>query len=110
MQYEISQQGNSTVLQINEARFDAKLAPEFRSQIESVKEELSENLILDIESVKFMDSSGLGAVMGVYKLLKDKKILVANAQKPVLDLFKLTRMDRLIKTYSSLDDALKVVA
>ncbi|WP_117236358.1 STAS domain-containing protein [Vibrio maerlii] len=108
MQYEISQQGNSTVLQVNEARFDAKLAPEFRNQIESIKEDLSENLILDIESVRFMDSSGLGAVMGVYKLLKDKRILVANAQQPVLDLFKLTRMDRLIKTYPSLDEALHV--
>jgi anti-sigma B factor antagonist len=53
-----------------------------------------------------MDSSGLGAVMGVYKMLRDKKIAVANAQKPVQDLFKLTRMDRLIKTYTSVDEAL----
>ena len=44
--------------------------------------------------------------MGVYKMLRDKKIAVANAQKPVQDLFKLTRMDRLIKTYTSVDEAL----
>ena len=54
-----------------------------------------------------MDSSGLGAVMGVYKLLRDRQICVANAQKPVLDLFKLTRMDRLIKTYDSVDVAVE---
>ena len=30
MRYEISQQGNSTILQVNEERFDAKLAPQFR--------------------------------------------------------------------------------
>lgn len=106
MRYEISKQGNSTIFQINEERFDAKLAPEFRTQIETVMNELSPNLVLDIGNVKFMDSSGLGAVMGVYKLLRDKQISVASAQKPVLDLLKLTRMDRLIKTYDSVEDAL----
>ncbi|MFA0415100.1 anti-sigma factor antagonist [Vibrio renipiscarius] len=106
MRYEISEKGNSTVLQINEERFDAKLAPEFRAQIEALMGDLSTHLVLDIGDVKFMDSSGLGAVMGVYKLLRDKKISVANPQKSVRDLFKLTRMDRLIKTYDSVDAAL----
>lgn len=110
MQYEISEKGNSTVLQINEERFDAKLAPEFRTQIENLMGEISSHLVLDIGAVKFMDSSGLGAVMGVYKLLREKKISVANPQKPVQDLFKLTRMDRLIKTYDSVDSALKTTA
>ncbi|MCG9630261.1 MULTISPECIES: STAS domain-containing protein [Vibrio] len=106
MRYEISQQGNSTVLQVNEERFDAKLAPQFREVLETLTPDLLPNVVLDISNVKFMDSSGLGAVMGVYKMLRDKKIAVANAQKPVQDLFKLTRMDRLIKTYTSVDEAL----
>lgn len=106
MQYKINQQDNGTVIQINEARFDAKLAPEFRSLIESVIEDLNQNVILDLENVTFMDSSGLGAVMGVYKLLRDKQICVVNPQKAVMDLFKLTRMDRLIKTYNSLENVL----
>ncbi|MGF1910793.1 STAS domain-containing protein [Vibrio kasasachensis] len=110
MRYEISEKGNSTILQINEERFDAKLAPEFRAQIENLMSEISPHLVLDIASVKFMDSSGLGAVMGVYKLLREKKISVANPQKSVQDLFKLTRMDRLIKTYDSVDSALKTTA
>lgn len=106
MRYEISEKGNCTILQINEERFDAKLAPQFRAEIESVMNTMSPHLVLDIGAVRFMDSSGLGAVMGVYKLLRDKKISVANPQKPVQDLFKLTRMDRLIKTYDSVDAAL----
>ncbi len=106
MRYEISEQNNSTVLRVDEERFDAKLAPEFRKQIETLVPQLSSSLVLDLANVKFMDSSGLGAVMGVYKLLRDKQISVANPQKPVQDLFSLTRMDRLIKTYPSVDEAL----
>lgn len=110
MQYEISQQGDCTVLQINETRFDAKLAPEFRMLIENLMPDLAMNVVLDVDKVTFMDSSGLGAVMGVYKLLRDKTICVANPTKPVMDLFKLTRMDRLIKTYGSVEDALTTIA
>ncbi|ROV59852.1 anti-sigma factor antagonist [Vibrio ponticus] len=110
MRYEVSQEGDSTVLRIDEERFDAKLAPEFRALIESIMSELSPHLVVDIGAVKFMDSSGLGAVMGVYKLLRDKKISVASPQKPVQDLFKLTRMDRLIKTYDSVESALVTAA
>ncbi|RJX71402.1 anti-sigma factor antagonist [Vibrio sinensis] len=107
MRYEISKQGNSTILQINEERFDAKLAPAFRNHVEAIQQELGDYIVLDIQNVKFMDSSGLGALMAIYKLLKDKNIAVANAQSPVLSLFKLTRMDRLIKTFDSVDAALE---
>ncbi|WP_114767039.1 STAS domain-containing protein [Vibrio rhodolitus] len=110
MRYEISEKGDSTVLRIDEERFDAKLAPEFRNQIESIMGDIAPHLVLDIGAVKFMDSSGLGAVMGVYKLLRDKRISVASPQKPVQDLFKLTRMDRLIKTYDSVETALTTAA
>ncbi|WP_194437374.1 STAS domain-containing protein [Vibrio fluminensis] len=110
MRYQVSQEGDSTVLRIDEERFDAKLAPEFRALIENITNELSPHLVVDIGAVKFMDSSGLGAVMGVYKLLRDKRISVAKPQKPVQDLFKLTRMDRLIKTYDSVESALTTAA
>ncbi|NLS12034.1 STAS domain-containing protein [Vibrio sp. SM6] len=106
MQYEISQQSNCTILQINEQRFDAKLAPAFRAQIEALIPQLSDKVVLDLANVKFMDSSGLGSLMGVYKLLKNKEVAVANPQQPVVDLFKLTRMDRLIKTYPSVEAAI----
>ncbi|MCL1125251.1 STAS domain-containing protein [Shewanella surugensis] len=105
MQYELIEENKYTVLQINEDRFDAKLAPSFRNEIDLVKGNIAEHLVLDLGQVRFMDSSGLGAVMGVYKLLRNTKISIVNPQKSVQELLKLTRIDKLILSHATIEDA-----
>lgn len=105
MQYELIEENKYTVLQINEDRFDAKLAPSFRNEIDLVKGNITEHLVLDLGQVRFMDSSGLGAVMGVYKLLRNTKISIVNPQKSVQELLKLTRIDKLILSHATIEDA-----
>ncbi len=110
MQYEVINKGQCTVLQLNEERFDAKLAPIFRKEVENMLEKIGANLVLDLSHVRFMDSSGLGAVMSIYKMLKGKKISVVNPQRAVRELLKLTRMDKLIASYDSIQDAVATMA
>ncbi|MEZ9821151.1 anti-sigma factor antagonist [Shewanella sp. 10N.286.45.A1] len=112
MQFDIIEKGQYTIVQINEGRFDAKLAPAFREQLEQVKGNIRDHLhlVLDLGQVRFMDSCGLGAVMGAYKMLRNTKISIANPQKPVTDLLKLTRMDKLILSHPTIEDALAPTA
>ncbi|MFT5788627.1 MAG: anti-sigma B factor antagonist [Shewanella sp.] len=106
MQFNIIEKGQYTIIQVNEGRFDAKLAPVFREQLALIKGNIREQLVLDLGQVRFMDSSGLGAVMGAYKMLRNTKISIVNPQKPVIDLLKLTRMDKLILSHPTIEDAL----
>ncbi|PKG56753.1 anti-sigma factor antagonist [Shewanella sp. Choline-02u-19] len=110
MQFDIIEKGQYTIIQVNEGRFDAKLAPAFREQIALIKGNIREQLVLDLGQVRFMDSSGLGAVMGAYKMLSNIKISIVNPQKTVIDLLKLTRMDKLILSHPTIEDALASTA
>lgn len=110
MKYEVKNNDLFTVVEIQEARFDAKLAPMFRQSIEDIQVDIKPNLLLDLSSVTFMDSSGLGAVMAVYKLLRDRQIAIVGARQPVRELLKLTRMDRLVKTFDTVEDAMTASA
>ncbi|GIU40414.1 hypothetical protein TUM4438_01520 [Shewanella sairae] len=67
-------------------------------------------MVLDLGNVRFMDSSGLGAVMGAYKMLRNTKISIVNPQKPILDLLKLTRMDKLILSHPTIEAAVAATA
>ncbi|MCL9774821.1 STAS domain-containing protein [Vibrio methylphosphonaticus] len=106
MKYDISNSDLFTVIQVKEERFDAALATSFCQTIEGIQSEIQPNLLLDVSEVTFMDSSGLGAMMQIYKLLRDKQIFLVGATQPVCDLFKLTRMDRLINIYDSVEEAM----
>ncbi|WP_241148953.1 STAS domain-containing protein [Photobacterium sanguinicancri] len=73
MQYEAFNQGQCTILQIKEDRFDAKLAPSFRAVIEEKVNEIDTQLVLDLTDVRFMDSSGLVPLWVRTNYLREKK-------------------------------------
>lgn len=68
-------------------------------------------VILDFLNVTFMDSSGIGVVVGRYKKLSSKKgsICMVNVNDGVKRVFELSGLFKLIKKYDSLEQALKNV-
>ena len=68
-------------------------------------------IVLDLAAVRFMDSSGLGAMVSTLKLLgRDGNLVVCGVTDPVMNLFKLTRMDRVFPMFPSESDALDALA
>ena len=69
------------------------------------------NLILDYEGVSFMDSSGIGMVIGRYKQVTavGGYVCVINLSEDVERIFKLSGLFKIINKYDSLGDALKFV-
>ena len=66
---------------------------------EKIQELRPQNLVLDLADVPFMDSSGLGLVMGRYQLMKDLggTLTVANPSAEHKKLFKLAGLNKLVK-------------
>ena len=58
------------------------------------------NLVLDLADVPFMDSSGLGLIMGRYQRMQELggPLTVANPSAEHKKLFKLAGLNKLIKT------------
>lgn len=73
-------------------------AKSIRSEIDfALRERQPEELILDFADVSFMDSSGIGLVMGRYKLMQELngKIIVRNPPKHIRKVMRLSGIDRL---------------
>ncbi len=80
-----------------------------REKIDSLyKEERCKNIILDVRNLNFMDSSGIGLIMGRYKVCKENggNICVVNEGEDVERILKLAGILKIIKMYSSIDEAL----
>ncbi|GLC28658.1 anti-sigma F factor antagonist [Clostridium omnivorum] len=65
-------------------------------------------LIMDFTNVTFMDSSGIGVVIGRFKKLSLKKgeVCIANVNSSVKRVFELSGMFKIIKLYENLEQAL----
>lgn len=65
------------------------------------------NLVMDFSGVNFMDSSGIGVVIGRYKKLLNKKgkVCISNVNGSVKRVFELSGMFKIIPLYSSADEA-----
>ena len=66
---------------------------------EKIQELRPQNLVLDLADTPFMDSSGLGLIMGRYQLMKDfgGTLAIANPSAGHKKLFKLAGLNKLIK-------------
>ena len=88
---------------------DHHSAEEVRNRIDANLEKGNFNkLIMDFSGVTFMDSSGIGVVIGRYKKLSLRKggLSIASVNKTVKKVFELSGMFKIIKLFDSVDQAL----
>ena len=79
---------------------------------ERVGEMIAQNkvkLVLDLEKMNYIDSSGLGFFIGTLKKLKDAggELMLINLNAYIYHIFKLIQLQHIIQTYESLDEAQK---
>ena len=83
-----------------DGEIDHHTASVIRNEIDaSVEKNMPTLLVLDFRDVSFMDSSGIGLVMGRYKLLKPMgaSLHVTNTSPQIGKVMKLAGLDRLAK-------------
>lgn len=95
------------VIVINEERIDAHNSGELKEFILRAIERGDARLVVQLDKVRFIDSSGLGALLSGYKnaAAKSGKLMLAGCNKPVQSMFELTRLNRVFEMYASVDEA-----
>ncbi len=88
---------NCVVIRPVVSRIDAIAAPAFRECVMAAATEHNSLVVVDLINVEFMDSSGLGAVIGAYKAVQETGgIALCSLHDDVKEVFTLTHMDRIL--------------
>ena len=66
---------------------------------EMIKKHQDANLVLDLKNLSFMDSSGLGMILGRYKMLKTygNQMYVKNANQQIEKVFNVSGIYKIIR-------------
>ncbi|NMA66003.1 MAG: STAS domain-containing protein [Clostridiaceae bacterium] len=75
---------------------DLYTGPDFRDKLYSVISEEEKDFILDLSKLNYIDSMGLGLLVGALKRVKEHQhnIIILNPQNNVRKLFRITGLDR----------------
>jgi stage II sporulation protein AA (anti-sigma F factor antagonist) len=68
-------------------------------------------ILLDMSKVSFMDSSGIGLVMGRYKLVNklSGQVVVVSKDNKVVKILKMSSVDKFVNCFDNETDALKAL-
>jgi len=106
MQLKAEQFPDATLITVLESRIDAASAIVFKDTMRDLSEEASTRVVLDLTSVDFIDSSGLGAIVAAMKQLGPERPLEIAALSPTVEkVFRLTRMDSVFTIHDSAEAA-----
>jgi anti-sigma B factor antagonist len=79
----------------------------FKDRMRDITEGGTDTVLLDLNHVHFIDSSGLGAIVAAMKNLSPDRRLVLAGLTPTVDkVFRLTRMDSVFGVFSTVESAL----
>lgn len=108
MKIETHTQNGQIVIGVNEERLDAHNSAELKDRFMRLLEEGGRRLVVDLSIVKFIDSSGLGALLSGYKNATQRggTLVLSGLQPRVRAMFELTRLNRVFEIYPRLQEAL----
>ena len=96
------------LITVHSSRIDASAAIQFKDQMREMTRDGAARIILDLNQVGFIDSSGLGAIVASMKQLAPGQVLELAALSPtVAKVFRLTRMDSVFTLHENITDAFK---
>lgn len=101
------QSGDRTVIEVK-GEIDVYTAPALREEISSLVDAEHTTIVVDLTQVSFMDSTGLGVLVGALKKVRTlggDLSLVINEEK-ILKVFRITALTQVFSIHPTLDEAL----
>lgn len=97
-----------SILTVQDERIDAHNSGELKEYLLQMMDKGENNIIVQLEHVRFIDSSGLGALLSGHKhmVAKSGRFALANIQQQVLSMFELTRLNRIFEIYADINEIL----
>jgi anti-sigma B factor antagonist len=96
MNFSRNDDGDTTILRIS-GSLDALSTPELRPTIDALVTEKRTAITVDLSELRLIDSSGVGAIVSLYKRMRalGTRVEVVGLKDQPLAIFRLLRLDRI---------------
>lgn len=111
MKFTLDKQDTYSVLSLEEENLNSLIAPDLKSEFIFLRNEGVRNLIFDLSRVKYVDSSGLSAILTANRLWKDYgSYVITGIEHPSVEkLIKISRLDTILAIVPTVTESIDYV-
>ena len=111
MKFVIDKQDKYSLLQLQEENLNSLIAPDLKAEFIFLYNEGVKNLILDLSGVKYVDSSGLSAILTANRLWSDQGMFVLTgiSHPSVKKLIEISRLDTIFSIIPTVEESIDFI-
>ena len=109
MKFNTVQQGAVTIIQLDGNLMGGPDASTLNNKLHDLVDAGRKQVVIDVAGVEFMNSSGLGMLIGTVSTMKNAGggLKIANASQKIMALIKITKLSGILETFESTQAAVE---
>jgi len=111
MKYSVDKQDKYAIFTIDEENLNSIVAPDLKSEFVILNNEGIKNLVFDLSKVKYVDSSGLSAILTGNRIWKGiGTFIVTGINEPIVKkLFEISRLDSILIMIPTMEESIDYI-
>lgn len=111
MSFRTDKHDNYTLIKFSTDKLDAIVAPDLKAELVLISKQGAKNILVDLESVRYCDSSGLSALLIGHRVCKESKgsFILSSIQPAVEKLITISQLDSILNIKSTPQEAIDSV-
>ncbi len=109
MNFSLEHKDNLVVFTLKNQKLTSEVSAELKAKLLIITQPDIEGLIIDLSTVEYIDSSGLGALLLAQRQMSeyDLPIIICGAQESVLKMLSISHIEDLFELFPSVEEAIQ---
>jgi anti-sigma B factor antagonist len=111
MKYSIDKNEQYSILKLQEDKLDSPLSPALKSEFVTLNAEGIKNIIIDMSEVKYVDSSGLSALLVGNRIYNEDGgiFILASLNDHVMKLIRISQLNNVLNLLPTVEEAIDAI-
>lgn len=111
MKFNVDKHEKYVLLKLNESKLNSLVTPQLKSELILMNTEGQRNIILDLSTVKYADSSGLSSLLVGHRLCKNAEgVFILIGLNPAVErLIAISQLDNVLSIVGSAEEAIDLI-
>ncbi|MCC7303423.1 MAG: STAS domain-containing protein [Bacteroidia bacterium] len=111
MSFSVERKEKFAVIRTQAEKLDSNVAPSLKSELVVLNADGVKNIIIDLTSTRYCDSSGLSAILVANRLCKNSHgtLVISSLQENVTKLISISQLDSILNIAPSVEEAVNMI-